>query len=121
MQHDRVWTELHECNCVGQQPATQKRQDPTKGTTVGEGDPKKAGPKYTTATAAWHEGTFSSWGAFNSPALARGPWGHNRSFHSGPVLAAVSHDKQNRPDRGSDVGSIQEGSSDINTGVCSML
>lgn len=100
---------------AGQQPATQKKQDPSQGKTVGEADPKNAGPKYTTASAAWDSGLVSSHGAYRSPALAKGPWGQGRGFHSGAVLGAVK-DKHDRPDRGSDVGGIQDGSSDINTG-----
>ena len=100
---------------TGQQPATQKKQDPSQGKTVGEGDPKNAGPKYTTASAAWNSGFLHSHAAYSSPALAKGPWGQSRGFHNGAVLGFVK-DKHDRPDRGSDVGGIQDGSSDINTG-----
>lgn len=99
----------------GQQEATQKKQDPSQGKTVGEKDPKNAAPKYTTASAAWHQGSIGSKGIYNSPALAKGPWGQSRSFYSGSMLAAYK-DKHERSNSGSDVGSIQEGSSDINTG-----
>ena len=101
---------------AGQQEATQKKQDPSQGKTVGEADPKNAGPKYTTASAAWQQGSVISQGAFSSPAFAKGPWGQSRSFNSGTALWAVK-DKHDRPDAGSDTGGIQEGSSDINTGL----
>lgn len=91
----------------GQQEATQKKQDPSQGKTVGEGDPKKAGPTYTTASAAWQQGSITSQGTFSSPAFAKGPWGQSRSFHSGAVLGVVK-DKHDRPDAGSDVGGIHE-------------
>ena len=100
---------------TGQQPATQKKQDPSQGKTVGEGDPKNAGPKYTTASAAWDRGLVNSHGTYSSPAMAKGPWGQSRGFHSGAVLGFVK-DKHDKPDSGSDVGGIQDGSSDINTG-----
>ena len=100
--------------CLGQQPATQKKQDASQGKTTVEGDPKKA-PLYTTASAAWEKGSISSAGIHSSPAMAKGPWGQSRGFYNGAVLGAVK-DKHDRPDRGSDVGGIQDGSSDINTG-----
>ena len=100
---------------TGQQPATQKKQDPSQGKTVGQGDPKIAGPKYTTASAAWEGSLLNSHGAYSSPALAKGLWGQSRGFHSAAVLGFVK-DKHDRPDSGSDVGGIQDGSSDINTG-----
>lgn len=117
---------------AGQQPATQKKQDPSKGKTVSEGDPKKA-PQYTTAAAAWDASTVSSQGFQNSHAVANSLWGlskgfqnrhamvnsiwaQSKGFYSGAVLGYVK-DKHDRPDRGSDVGGIQDGSSDINTGV----
>lgn len=84
---------------------------------MGQGDPKNAGPKYTTASNAWDSGLVDTHGAYSSPALAKGPWGQSRGFHSGAVLGVVK-DKHDRPDRGSDVGGIQDGSSDINTGEC---
>ena len=90
---------------VGQQPATQKKQDPSQGKTVSEGDPKKA-PLYTTASAAWNGGQVSQ-GMHNSPALAKGPWGQSRGFFSGAVLGYVK-DMQNKSDRGSDVGGVLE-------------
>ncbi|KAL3133022.1 hypothetical protein ABBQ38_006931 [Trebouxia sp. C0009 RCD-2024] len=102
-------------NSKGQQPATQKKQDPSQGKVAREGDPKNAAPKYTTASAAWERGLVSSQGGYSSPAMAKGPWGQSRGFHSGAVLGYVK-DKHERPDRGSDVGGIQDGSSDINTG-----
>ena len=105
---------------AGQQPATQKKQDHAPGKTVREGDPKNAGPKYTTASAAWEQGLVSSQGFYSSPAMAKGPWGQSRSFHSGAVLGFVK-DKHERPTRGSDVGGIQDGSDDINTGVWRQL
>ena len=104
---------------LGQQPATQKKQDPSQGKTVGEGDPKKA-PLYTTASAAWENSLVSSRGMRSSPALVKGPWGQSRGFYSGAVLGAVK-DKHDRSDRGSDVGGIQDGSSDINTGMQYLL
>lgn len=108
---------LTSCIFAGQQPATQKKQDPSQGKVAREGDPKNAAPKYTTASAAWERGLVSSQGGYSSPAMAKGPWGQSRGFHSGAVLGYVK-DKHERPDRGSDVGGIQDGSSDINTGVC---
>ncbi len=105
---------------AGQQPATQKKQDQSQGKTVREGDPKNAAPKYTTASAAWERGLVSSQGMYSSPAMAKGPWGQSRGFHSGAVLGYVK-DKHERPNRGSDVGSIQDGSDDINTGVLRLL
>lgn len=107
---------INELYISGQQPATQKKQDPSQGKVAREGDPKNAGPKYTTASAAWENGLVSSRGGYSSPAMAKGPWGQSRGFHSGAVLGYVK-DKHERPDRGSDVGGIQDGSSDINTGV----
>ncbi|DBA97215.1 TPA: hypothetical protein ACH3X1_014966 [Trebouxia sp. C0004] len=91
----------------GQQAATQKKQDPSQGKTVGQGDPKKAGPTYTTASAAWQQGSITGQGTFSSLAFAKGPWGQSRSFYSGAVLGFVK-DKHDRPDAGSDVGGIQE-------------
>ena len=84
---------------AGQQPATQKKQDHAPGKTVREGDPKNAGPKYTTASAAWEQGLVSSQGFYSSPAMAKGPWGQSRSFHSAAVLGYVK-DKHERPNRG---------------------
>lgn len=107
---------LSKLDFAGQQPATQKKQDQSPGKTVREGDPKNAGPKYTTASAAWEKGLVSSQGGYSSPVMAKGPWGQSRGFHSGAVLGFVK-DKHERPNRGSDVGGIQDGSSDINTGV----
>jgi len=92
---------------TGQQGATQKKQDPSQGKTVGQGDPKKAGPTYTTASAAWQPGSITSQGTFSSPAFAKGPWGQSRSLYSGAVLGFVK-DKHDRPDAGSDVGGIQD-------------
>jgi len=92
---------------TGQQGATQKKQDPSQGKTVGQGDPKTAGPTYITASAAWQPGSITSQGTFSSPAFAKGPWGKSRSFYSGAVLGYVK-DKHDRPDAGSDVGGIQD-------------
>ena len=92
---------------TGQQGATQKKQDLSQGKTVGQGDPKTAGPTYITASAAWQPGSITSQGTFSSPAFAQGPWGKSRSFYSGAVLGYVK-DKHDRPDAGSDVGGIQD-------------
>ena len=105
-----------EFTCSGQQPASQEKQDPSQGKTVGEADIKNAGPKYSTASAAWHSGLLGRQGAYSSPARAKGPWGQGRGFHSGAVLGFVK-DKHDRPDRGSDVGENPDGASDSNTGV----
>ena len=45
---------------------------PSQGKTVGEADIKNAGPKYSTASAAWHSGLLGRQGAYSSPARAKG-------------------------------------------------